>query len=139
MPVTGVRVLDLSRVLSGPYRTMLLADLGAEIIKVEVPGEGDLMRGIGDPESEARDGPPVFFDLNRNKKSLTLNRKVMVLEHHHPTGRHRRWLGFPLRLTETPVDIYLPAPALGEHTEALLPGLGYSPERIETLRRDQVL
>lgn len=139
MPLTGLRVLDLSRVLSRPYCTMLLADMGAEVIKVEVPGEGDLTRGIGDPESEAGGGPPVFFDLNPNKKSLTLNLKAMVLEHHHPTGRHRRWLGFPLRLTETPVDIHLSAPALGEHTEALHTGLGYSPERIATLRRDQVL
>jgi crotonobetainyl-CoA:carnitine CoA-transferase CaiB-like acyl-CoA transferase len=118
MPLTGLRILDLSRVLSRPYCTMLLADMRAEVIKVEVPGEGNLTRGIGDLESEARGGP---------------------LEHHHPTGRHRRWLGFPLRLTETPVDIHLPAPALGEHTEALHTGLGYSPERIETLRRDQVL
>jgi crotonobetainyl-CoA:carnitine CoA-transferase CaiB-like acyl-CoA transferase len=68
MPLTGLRVLDLSRVLSRPYCTMLLADMRAEVIKVEVPGEGDLTRGIGDPESEARGGPPVFFDLNRNKE-----------------------------------------------------------------------
>ena len=55
---------------------MLLADMGAEVIKVEVPGEGDLTRGKGDPESEARGGQAVFFDLNRNKKSLTLNLKA---------------------------------------------------------------
>jgi crotonobetainyl-CoA:carnitine CoA-transferase CaiB-like acyl-CoA transferase len=55
---------------------MLLADMGAEVIKVEVPGEGDLTRGKGDPESEARGGQPIFFDLNRNKKSLTLNLKA---------------------------------------------------------------
>jgi crotonobetainyl-CoA:carnitine CoA-transferase CaiB-like acyl-CoA transferase len=96
MQLTELRVLDLSRVLSGPYCTMLLGDMGAE---VEVPGEGDLTRGIADPESEARGGPPVFFDLNRNKKSLTLNLKAMVLEQHYPAGRHRQWLGFPLRLT----------------------------------------
>ena len=76
LPLTGLRVLDLSRVLSGPYCTMLLADMGAEVIKVEVPGEGDLTRGKGDPESEARGGQPVFFDLNRNKQSLTLNLKA---------------------------------------------------------------
>ena len=63
----------------------------------------------------------------------------MVLEHHHPTAGHRRLLGFPLRLSEAPVDIHLPAPALGEHTEAVLTGLGYSPARIEELRRDEVL
>src|SRR5262245_55034080 len=76
LPLTGIRVLDLSRVLPGPYCTMLLADMGAEVSKVEVPGEGDLTRGQGDPESEARGGKPVFFDLNRNKKSLTLNLKA---------------------------------------------------------------
>jgi crotonobetainyl-CoA:carnitine CoA-transferase CaiB-like acyl-CoA transferase len=55
---------------------MLLADMGADVVKVEVPGEGDLTRGRGDPETEARGGQPVFFDLNRNKKSLTLNLKT---------------------------------------------------------------
>jgi crotonobetainyl-CoA:carnitine CoA-transferase CaiB-like acyl-CoA transferase len=55
---------------------MLLADMGAEVIKVEIPNEGDLTRGKGDPESEARGGQPVFLDLNRNKKSLTLNLKA---------------------------------------------------------------
>ena len=70
LPLTALRVLDLSRVLSGPYCTMLLADMGAEVIKVEIPGEGDLTRGMGDPESEARGGQCVFFDLNRNKKSI---------------------------------------------------------------------
>jgi crotonobetainyl-CoA:carnitine CoA-transferase CaiB-like acyl-CoA transferase len=76
LPLEGLLVLDLSRVLSGPYCTMILADMGAEVIKIEVPGEGDLTRGKGDPESEARGGQPVFFDLNRNKKSLTLNLKA---------------------------------------------------------------
>jgi crotonobetainyl-CoA:carnitine CoA-transferase CaiB-like acyl-CoA transferase len=63
----------------------------------------------------------------------------MVLEHDHPTAGHRRLLGFPLRLSEAPMDIRLPAPALGEHTEEVLAGLGYSQELIEKFRRDGVL
>jgi crotonobetainyl-CoA:carnitine CoA-transferase CaiB-like acyl-CoA transferase len=105
----GLRVLDLSRVLSGPYCTMLLADMGAEVIKVEVPGEGDLTRGKGDPESEARGGQPVFFDLNRNKKSLTLNLKAeagqeifirlvqtadVLVENYRPDVMERLGLGY---------------------------------------------
>jgi crotonobetainyl-CoA:carnitine CoA-transferase CaiB-like acyl-CoA transferase len=63
----------------------------------------------------------------------------MVLEHDHPTAGHLRLLGFPLRLSEAPVSIRLPAPALGEHTDVLLTALGYPPDLIEKLRRDEVL
>jgi CoA:oxalate CoA-transferase len=67
--LTGLRVIDLSRVLSGPYCTALLADLGAEVIKIEAPG-GDDARHFG-PYLE---GSSVYFSLiNRNKKSLALN------------------------------------------------------------------
>lgn len=68
----GIRVLDLTRLLPGPYATMLLGDLGAEIIKVEEPGTGDYMRGF----LPRVDGVSVFFlAVNRNKKSITLNLK----------------------------------------------------------------
>jgi CoA:oxalate CoA-transferase len=70
--LAGLRVLDLTRVLVGPYTTMILADLGAEVIKVEFPGIGD----------DARHYPPhvngesaYFMSLNRNKRSMTLNLK----------------------------------------------------------------
>ncbi|NDZ16903.1 CoA transferase [Variovorax sp. WS11] len=67
--LTGLRVIDLSRVLSGPYCTALLADLGAEVIKIEAPG-GDDARHFG-PFLE---GTSVYFSMiNRNKKSLALN------------------------------------------------------------------
>jgi alpha-methylacyl-CoA racemase len=65
----GIRILDLSRLLPGPYCTLLLADLGAEVIKVETPGAGDYARII--PENLGGDG--VFQIVNRNKKSLALN------------------------------------------------------------------
>jgi CoA:oxalate CoA-transferase len=70
--LSGIRVLDLSRVLSGPFCTALLADLGAEVIKIEAPGAGDDSRRFG----PFVNGASVYFALiNRNKKSLTLNLK----------------------------------------------------------------
>ena len=71
-PLKGIRVLDLSRVLAGPYCSMTLSDLGAEVIKVEIPGRGD----------DTRAYPPYvngvssyFMSVNRGKKSVTLNLK----------------------------------------------------------------
>jgi len=68
----GVRVLDLSRMLAGPYGSMLLADLGAEVIKVEDPDGGDPMRMMGPPFLP--DGESAYFlAINRNKKSLAID------------------------------------------------------------------
>ncbi len=70
LPLTGIRVIDLTRVLSGPFCSMLLADLGADVIKVETPGEGDTVRHQG----AGRDGLSWYFaNYNRNKRSITLN------------------------------------------------------------------
>ncbi|MSQ33316.1 MAG: CoA transferase [Dehalococcoidia bacterium] len=69
-PLEGVRVLDLTWILSGPYCTMLLADLGAEVVKIEKPGVGDLARGNGpllDGESS------YFLSINRGKQGVTLD------------------------------------------------------------------
>lgn len=72
MMLKGIRIIDLSRLLPGPYASMLLGDLGAEIIKVEEPGQGDYMRHF----LPQIDGTSVFFlAVNRNKKSITLNLK----------------------------------------------------------------
>ncbi|MBI4241890.1 MAG: CoA transferase, partial [Candidatus Rokubacteria bacterium] len=72
-PLKGVRVLDLTRVLAGPFCSMMLGDMGAEVIKVEEPGKGD----------DTRTWPPFlggeatyFLSVNRSKKSLTLNLKA---------------------------------------------------------------
>ncbi|MBI5966573.1 MAG: CoA transferase [Deltaproteobacteria bacterium] len=68
--LSGVRILDLSRVLAGPYGTLLLGDLGAEVIKIEDPNEGDPTRNITPQKVKGED--PYFLGLNRNKKSITL-------------------------------------------------------------------
>src|SRR5262245_21980447 len=72
-PLEGIRVLDLTRVLSGPYCTMMLGDLGAEVIKVERPGEGDDTRAFAPPFQG--DQAAYFLSINRNKKSMTLDMK----------------------------------------------------------------
>ena len=72
-PLEGLRVVDLTRVLSGPYCTMQLGDLGAEIIKVEQPGKGDDTRAFAPPFQG--DQAAYFLSVNRNKKSVTLDMK----------------------------------------------------------------
>jgi len=69
----GIRVLDLSRALAGPYCTMMLGDMGAEIIKLEMPGTGDEARHYGPPFQEGESS--YFLSVNRNKLSITLNLK----------------------------------------------------------------
>ena len=69
----GIKVLDFSRALAGPYCTMMLADMGAEVIKLEMPGKGDDSRSYGPPFVEGESA--YFMSVNRNKKSLTLNMK----------------------------------------------------------------
>jgi crotonobetainyl-CoA:carnitine CoA-transferase CaiB-like acyl-CoA transferase len=77
-PLDGITVLDLTRVLAGPYCTMMLADLGARVIKIEHPRAGDDTRSWGPP---FLDGESTYFmSVNRNKESLTLDFK-------HPDGR----------------------------------------------------
>ncbi|XP_071803505.1 succinyl-CoA:glutarate CoA-transferase-like isoform X1 [Asterias amurensis] len=76
-PLVGVRVLDLTRVLAGPFCTMMLGDLGADIIKVERPGVGDDTRQWGPPF--VADESCYFLSINRNKKSVCVNLK-------HPDG-----------------------------------------------------
>jgi crotonobetainyl-CoA:carnitine CoA-transferase CaiB-like acyl-CoA transferase len=76
-PLAGVFVLDLSRVLAGPWATQVLADLGAEVVKVERPGTGDDTRSWGPPFTTRADGSAgdaaYFLAANRNKKSVTVD------------------------------------------------------------------
>ena len=71
-PLKGIRVLDLTRILAGPYATMILRDLGAEVIKIEQPGIGDEARDFGPFKN---DFSLYFMSVNRGKKSITLNLK----------------------------------------------------------------
>ena len=77
-PLTGIRVLDLSRVLAGPWCTQTLADLGAEVIKIERPGLGDDTRSWGPPYARDAAGNPTtesayFLSANRGKKSVAID------------------------------------------------------------------
>jgi crotonobetainyl-CoA:carnitine CoA-transferase CaiB-like acyl-CoA transferase len=81
-PLSGVRVVDLTRILAGPYCTQALADAGADVVKVEQPGAGDDTRGWGPPFV---DGESCYFlSVNRGKRGLSLNLK-------EPDGREILW------------------------------------------------
>src|SRR5256885_16115714 len=70
-PLAGARVVDLTRILAGPLCTMMLGDMGADVIKVEPPGTGDDTRGWGPPFAAGE--AAYFLGVNRNKRSLTVN------------------------------------------------------------------
>ncbi|XP_054713910.1 succinate--hydroxymethylglutarate CoA-transferase-like isoform X3 [Uloborus diversus] len=72
-PLSGIRILDLTRILAGPFCTMVLGDLGAEVIKVENPGGGDETRNWGPPFLKGESA--YFLCVNRNKKSIAINMK----------------------------------------------------------------
>ena len=73
-PLDGITIVDLTRVLSGPYCTMLLADMGARVIKIEQPGKGDDTRHWGPPFADGESA--YFLSINRNKESVTLDFKA---------------------------------------------------------------
>lgn len=105
-PLSGVRVVDLTRILAGPFCTQLLGDLGAEVIKIETPGVGDPIREQGG----MKDGLSYYFaGFNRNKRSVTLNlrkpegmealRRLLatadvLVENYRPTVLEEMGLGF---------------------------------------------
>src|SRR5271170_5047294 len=108
-PLQGIRVLDLSRVLAGPYCTMNLADLGAEVIKLELPGHGDDARRFA-PLLPGSTDSGYFYSVNRGKQSVTLDlrtedgraifleltaRADVVVENFSPGTMERFQLGYP--------------------------------------------
>jgi len=134
-PLAGIRVLDLTRVLAGPFCSMILGDMGAEIIKVEEPGKGDDTRGW--PPFSGGEAT-YFLSVNRNKKSLTLNMKApdgrailrrlvakadVVLENFRPGTMERLGFGYDALRKLNPRLIYCAISGFGESgPEASRPG-----------------
>ncbi|RPJ74318.1 MAG: CoA transferase, partial [Acidobacteria bacterium] len=126
-PLHDVLVLDLSRVLSGPYCTMLLADMGAGVIKVEQPGGGDETRAWGPPFLGGESA--YFLSVNRNKQSLTLNlkhpgaasiaarlaeRADVLVENFRPGTLDRFGLGYPALAARNPRLVYCSISGFGQ-------------------------
>ena len=126
-PLTGLTVLDLTRVLSGPYCTMMLADMGARVIKVEHPGRGDETRAWGPPFVGGESA--YFLSTNRNKESVTLDfkqpggRKVLdllldkadvVVENFRPGTLGRLGLDYDTLRTGRPRLVYCSISGFGQ-------------------------
>ncbi|MBK7860583.1 MAG: CoA transferase [Archangiaceae bacterium] len=118
LPLEGLRVLDLSRLLPGPYATLVLADLGATVDKLEEPQGGDYIRAMG---------PGLFGALNRNKRSLTLDLKAhpaalkrlvkkydVVVESFRPGVMEKLGLGYAALAAEHPPLIYVSISGYGQ-------------------------
>lgn len=132
----GILVADFSRVLAGPYATMLLADLGAEVVKVERPGVGDDTRTWGPPHGP--DGRATYFTgVNRNKTSLALDlrdpadaararelaaRADVVVENFRPGTMDRLGLGYTELREANPGVVYASLSGFGEGAGAALGG-----------------
>ena len=116
--LSNIRVLDLTRVLAGPYCTMMLADMGAEVIKIEIPGKGDDTRSFGPYKNKSS---MYYANVNRNKKGVSLNMKApegkqlflemvktadMVVENYRPGVMDKLGLGYDVLKEVNPRIIY---------------------------------
>jgi crotonobetainyl-CoA:carnitine CoA-transferase CaiB-like acyl-CoA transferase len=122
----GVRVLDLSRVIAGPYCAMMLADLGADVVKVERPGRGDDMRYLG----TSKDGMSLgFATINRNKRAIAVDlqhpeglkiivelarRADVILENFVPGVADRLGLGYAAMSAANPAVVYASVSGFGQ-------------------------
>ena len=125
MPLSGLKVLDLSRVVSGPFCTMLLADLGADVVKVEAP-DGDPSRVTGIVGAGEN---PYFVNLNRNKRTIVIDMKPergkeivrrmakaadVLVENFRPGVMERLGLGYPALSAINPALIYAAITGFGK-------------------------
>ena len=122
----GIRVLDLSRVIAGPYCAMLLADLGADVVKVERPGRGDDMRYLGN----GKDGMSLgFATINRNKRAIAVDlqhpeglkiilelarRADVIIENFVPGVAERLGLGYAALSATNPAVVYASVSGYGQ-------------------------
>jgi crotonobetainyl-CoA:carnitine CoA-transferase CaiB-like acyl-CoA transferase len=130
LPLSGVRVLDLTNVVAGPLASYQFAMLGAEVIKIEVPGTGDLARKMGaDPALGQKGMGASFLALNAGKKSLTLNLKTaqgkeifkrllsgsdVVLENFRPGTMKKLGLDYPVLREVNPGIVYCAVSGFGQ-------------------------
>ena len=128
LPLAGVRVLDISQVMAGPYACMLLADLGADVIKIEPPGGGDQTRGAMGFKMKGADSLG-FLNMNRNKRSVVLNLKSqagrevllrmvkdadILLENYRPGAMQRLGLGYEVVQQINPRLVYTSISGFGQ-------------------------
>lgn len=127
LPLEGIRVLDFGRVLSAPYGTMMLADLGADVVKVEHPTHGDDTRSFGPPF--IRDVSSYFISINRGKRSIALNLKDaqdrdvalqlmsvadVVVENFRPGVMDKLGLGYEAAKSQNPKIVYCSLSGFGQ-------------------------
>jgi len=128
LPLAGVRVLDVSQVMAGPYACMLLADLGADVIKIEPPGGGDQTRGAMGFKMKGPDSMG-FLNMNRNKRSVALNLKTdagrevllrmakdadILIENYRPGAMTRLGLGYEVLKEINPRLVYTSISGFGQ-------------------------
>ena len=126
-PLDGIRVIDLSRVVSGPFCAMTLGDLGAGVIKIEEPGRGDESRAFGPPFLGGES--PYFLSINRNKRSCTVNLKRdagkailrrllggadVLIENFRPGAMTRLGFGYPAVSAAHPRLVYCSISGFGD-------------------------
>jgi crotonobetainyl-CoA:carnitine CoA-transferase CaiB-like acyl-CoA transferase len=144
LPLSGIRILDLTRVLAGPLSAQMLADLGAEVIKIERPGSGDDARAFGppylaDPQGRENNNNSFYLCANRNKKSVTVNiataegqqiirelaRSCDVMMENYKVGDLKRYkLDYEAIKTVNPGIIYCSVTGFGQ-TGPYAPRAGY--------------
>jgi crotonobetainyl-CoA:carnitine CoA-transferase CaiB-like acyl-CoA transferase len=142
-PLSGVRVLDLTRLLPGPMCTLHLADLGAEVIKIEDTGAGDYARTLGMPDGHTA---PVFLAINRNKLGMRLDLKQpagveafldlarsahVVVEGFRPGVVDRLGIGYEAVRAVNPAIVYCAISGYGQTGPSAPPA---SPTRTATAR-----